>query len=185
MDTRGRTSLVLLAVAGIAACTDRVVGPSPDVPVAASYPSVPSSYSETAASASDSRIPTIAVVGDSVIVLMVVPTICGRDTVMAGAARDSLVITLRRTMLPLPCAILLPDTRLRVAARALSPPRVVVVSVYTLDFTDTTRVLVASAVVGSGPVVQRAGIAPAASWPRMESPGARRYTRVTPPFVAR
>src|SRR5947209_1289292 len=143
-----RAALVCLSVA-VAACTDHVVGPSPDVPIASSYPRVASTYTVQAATASDSRVPTITAVGDSVLVTMVVPTICGRDTVMAGAARDSLVVTLRRTLLPLPCAILLPDVRVRAAAVATSHPRVVVVSVHRLDFTDTTRALVASAVLGT------------------------------------
>jgi hypothetical protein len=58
------------------------------------------------------------------------------------------VITLRRTILPFPCAILLPDVRVHAAAVVKSRPRVVVVSVHTLDFTDTTRALVASTMVG-------------------------------------
>jgi hypothetical protein len=145
-----RAALVCLAVA-VAACTDHVVGPALDVPIAASYPAVASTFTVQTATASDSRVPTITPVGDSVLVTMVVPTICGRDTVMAGAARDSLVVTLRRTLLPLPCAILLPDVRVRAAAVATSRPRVVVVSVHRLDFTDTTRALVASAVLGTAP----------------------------------
>jgi hypothetical protein len=150
MDPRARITRVTLGLlgAGIAACAADVVGPTPQVPVAADYPSLPSSYSVLAAAASDSRIPTITVAGDSVLVTMVVPTICGRDTVMAGAARDSVVITLRRTILPFPCAILLPDVRVHAAAVVKSRPRVVVVSVHTLDFTDTTRALVASTMVG-------------------------------------
>jgi hypothetical protein len=147
MDRRSRqVARICLAIA-VGACTDRVVGPGPQVPIAASYPAVASTFTMQPATASDSRVPTITAVGDSVLVTMVVPTICGRDTVMAGAARDSLVVTLKRTLLPLPCAILLPDVRVRAAAVATSHPRVVVVSVHRLDFTDTTRALVASAVL--------------------------------------
>jgi hypothetical protein len=142
-----RTPLVVLSIA-VAACVDHVAGPSPDVPIASSYPSVASTFAVQPATASDSRVPSIIAVGDSVIVTMVAPSICGRDTVMAGAAHDSLVVTLKRRLLPLPCAILLPDVRVRAAAVATSHPRVVVVSVHRLDFTDTTRALVASAVLG-------------------------------------
>jgi hypothetical protein len=133
----------------MAACVDHVVGPSPQVPIAAAYPSVTSAFTVQAATAADSRVPNISVVGDSVLVTMVVPTICGRDTVMAGAARDSLIVTLQRRILPLPCAILLPDSRFRVAVGATPRRRIVVVTVHTMDFTDTTRVLVASAMLGS------------------------------------
>jgi len=149
MDCHRRRAAFLCLSLAIAACTDHVVGPMPDVPIAASYPPVASTFTVQPATASDSRVPTITAVGDSVLVTMVVPTICGRDTVMAGGARDSLVVTLRRTLLPLPCAILLPDVRVRAAAVATSHPRVVVVSIHRLDFTDTTRALVASAVLGT------------------------------------
>jgi hypothetical protein len=142
------TGIVVIAL-GIMmiACTDHVVAPSPDLPIAASYPSVGSTFSIQPATATDSRVPDLTALGDSAVVTMVVPTICGRDTVMAGAAHDSLVITLRRTSLPLPCAILLPDVRLRAAAIAKPRPRFVVVTVQRLDFTDTTRALALSAVL--------------------------------------
>jgi hypothetical protein len=151
MNSRGRFVFLVASAAlsvGILACVDHVVGPTQDVPLAASYPAIPSSYNVQAATSTDSRVPSITVVGDSVLVSVVVPTICGRDTVMAGAARDTVVMTLRRTLLPLPCAILLPDVRLRAAAVAPSSPRVVVLSVETRDFRDTTRAIVASAAVG-------------------------------------
>jgi hypothetical protein len=149
MDVLARLMQFTLVALGVAivACTDHVVAPSPELPIAASYPSVGSTFSVQPATATDSRVPDLTALGDSVVVTMVVPTICGRDTVMAGAARDSLVITLRRTILPLPCAILLPDVRLRVAAIAKPRPRFVVVTVHRLDFTDTTRALVESAVL--------------------------------------
>ena len=73
---------------------------------------------------------------------------CARpDAVIAGAAHDSLVVTLRRTLLPLPCAILLPDVRVGATVAAASSHRVVV-SVQTLGFQDTTRALVATGVLG-------------------------------------
>jgi hypothetical protein len=130
------------------ACVDHIAGPSPDVPLAASYPSLPSSFSEVPATATDSRLPVITVVGDSVLVSVVLPAICGRDSIFAGAARDSLVLTLRRTLLPLPCAFILPDVRVRAAAIARAH-HTVVVSVHTLGFTDTTRVVLATGAFGN------------------------------------
>ena len=149
MCIRRQTILTLLTLTAAlaAACVEHVVGPAPEIPVAASYPSIASMYSEQPASASDSRVPAIATTGDSVVVGMVVPTICGRDTVMAGEAHDTIVVTLRRTLLPLPCAIALPDVRLRASAAARPFPRVVVVSIQQFSFTDTTRVLVMSSTV--------------------------------------
>jgi hypothetical protein len=147
MVRRQRLALFLAFTLGIGACVDHVVGPSPDVPVAAAYPKVASRFTVVTATASDSRVPTITPVADSIVVTMVVPTICGRDTVMAGAARDSLIVTLRRTLLPLPCAILLPDVRVNAVA-AVSASHHIVVSVQTLDFQDTTRALVATSVLG-------------------------------------
>ena len=144
---KARPGAALLLAIGIGACVDHVVGPSPAVPVAADYPSVASRFVEVGASASDSRVPAIIAAGDSVFVTMVVPAICGQDTVMAGAAHDSLVVTLRRRLLPLPCAFLLPDVRVS-AAVAIASNRRVVVTVDTRDFQDTTRALVASAVLG-------------------------------------
>jgi len=156
--TKRRPTRAILGFAAVAAaaCTDRSVGASPKVPVAADYPSVASAFSVAGATASDSRVPVITVTGDSVVVTMVVPTICGRDTVMAGEARDSVVVTLRRTILPLPCAILLPDVQVRARVLGTSRPRFVIVSVHTLDFADTTRALVASEVVGSALATRQA-----------------------------
>jgi hypothetical protein len=147
MKPRDRVGALILLAVGMGACVDHVVGPSPDVPIAAAYPAVASSFTVVPANASDSRIPTILPAGDSIVVTMVVPTICGRDTVVAGAAHDSLIVTLRRTLLPLPCAILLPDVRVKATAAAASSHRVVV-TVQTLDFQDTTRALVATGVFG-------------------------------------
>lgn len=148
MKPRDRVAAVLVLAVGMGACVDHVVGPSPDVPVASDYPSVGSRFVEQLATASDSRVPAITPAGDSVFVTMVVPAICGQDTVMAGAAHDSLVVTLRRRLLPLPCAFTLPDVRIGVAVPVASNHRVVV-TVDTRDSQDTTRALVASAVLGT------------------------------------
>ncbi len=128
------------------ACVDHVVGPSPDVPIASAYPRVASRFVVNAAAATDSRVPVITASTDSVFVGMVVPSICGRDTVMAGAARDTVVVTLRRTMLPLPCA-LTSGVRIGVVAASASSHQVIV-SVQTQGFQDTTRALVATAIIG-------------------------------------
>jgi hypothetical protein len=142
-----RTPGILICVFAVA-CADHMVGPSQDVPLAGSFPTVPSTFSEVPATTTDSRLPSITVVGDSVSFSAVLPAICGKDSVFAGAARDSVVITLQRTLLPLPCAFLLPDVRVRAAAVARAH-RTVVVSVHTLGFSDTTRVLLASGAFGN------------------------------------
>ena len=158
MDLRWWTvrGTAFLLCVGAASCVEHIAGPSPDVPLASAYPSVGSTFSEQPAPATDSRVPTIALSGDSVLVAMVVPTICGRDTVIAGAARDSLVVTLRRTLLPLPCAFVLPDVRLRVSVAARPQPHVVVVTMQTMDFADTTRAVVASATLAKLQATTRA-----------------------------
>jgi hypothetical protein len=147
MRPRDRLVLCVLFAIGMGACVDHVVGPSPGVPIASDYPNVASRFVVQPATASDSRVPAIIPAGDSVFVTMVVPAICGQDTVIAGAAHDSLVVTLRRRLLPLPCAFIQPDVRVG-AAVAIGSNHRVVVSVDTRDFQDTTRALVASAVLG-------------------------------------
>ena len=140
--------LVLLCLAALA-CADRVTSPVGTVPLSRAYPAIGSNFTEQPATSTDSRVPTISARGDTVDMDAVLPPLCGRDTVTAGARNDSVVVTLYRTAMPYPCAVSLPDVHLHVEAfRLPSPPHHALLSVETVNLNgDTTRAVVTTAML--------------------------------------